>query len=94
MQLNVTTNHSCQDIPSQTYGDSGQQEECNEVNSAKVSWGEEVEAMDDQKGVTKVMEDKEEKDSTQLQKTVKIVDATVNPSSAQTRVDCNSSLID
>lgn len=37
MQLNVTTNHSCQDIPSQTYGDSGQQEECNEVNSAKVS---------------------------------------------------------
>lgn len=50
--------------------------------------------MDDQKSVTKVMEDKEEKDSTQLQKTVKIVDATVNPSSAQTRVDCNSSLID
>ncbi|OIS96088.1 hypothetical protein A4A49_10501 [Nicotiana attenuata] len=90
-QLNVPTNHSCQDIPYQTYGDSGKGEEGNEVNSVKLLWSEEVEAMDDQKGAMKAMEDKEKRDNIQVKKTGKTVDATVNPSGTQTRVDCNSS---
>ncbi|OIS95873.1 hypothetical protein A4A49_00859 [Nicotiana attenuata] len=90
-QLNVPTNHSCQDISSQTYGDSGQGEEGNEVNSVKLLWNAEVEAMDDQKGAMKAMEDKEKRDSSQVKKTGKTVDSTVNPSGTQTRVDCNLS---
>ncbi|OIT08020.1 hypothetical protein A4A49_03627 [Nicotiana attenuata] len=42
-QCNVTTNHSCQEIPSQTYEDAGQLEDGNEVNSKKALWSDEVE---------------------------------------------------
>lgn len=47
--------------------------------------------MYDQNGATKEMEGKGKMDSIQVNKTGKIVDATVNPSGTQTRVDCNSS---
>ncbi|OIS96968.1 hypothetical protein A4A49_18465 [Nicotiana attenuata] len=93
-QLNVPTNHSCQEVPSQLYGDSGQNEEGNEVNSTKVSWGEEVESMEDQNDARKTKENKEEKSSNNDQKIAKQVDATVNPSNLQTRVDCNLSSMD
>lgn len=43
--LNVTTNHSCHDIPYQTYDDAGQLEENNEVNSGKALWSDEVESI-------------------------------------------------
>lgn len=68
-QLNVTTNHSYQEIPSQTHDDSGQLDEFNEVNSAKALWSDEVEVIDDQQGTTKATGNNEKRDNTQLQKT-------------------------
>ncbi|XP_070045511.1 uncharacterized protein [Nicotiana tomentosiformis] len=90
-QLNVTTNHSCHDIPSQTYEDSGQLEDFNEINSAKALWSDQVEVMKDQLGTTNAMKDKEKRDNTQSQKIGSFEDATVNPSSLKSRVLDNSS---
>ncbi|OIT26543.1 hypothetical protein A4A49_24370 [Nicotiana attenuata] len=41
-QCNVTANHCCQEIPSQTYGDSEQKEDINEVNSVRIIWSDEI----------------------------------------------------
>ncbi|OIT26693.1 hypothetical protein A4A49_35638 [Nicotiana attenuata] len=46
-QLNVTVNHSCQEIPSQTFDDSAMNKEINnEVTSTKVLWSDEVDYME------------------------------------------------
>lgn len=57
-KLNVTTNHSCQDIPSQSYDDTGNLDDGNEVSSKKALWSDEVDNMDGQLGTTNVEEDK------------------------------------
>ncbi|XP_070039211.1 uncharacterized protein [Nicotiana tomentosiformis] len=62
-QLNVTIKQSCHEIPSQTFKDSGQIEDLDEVNSTKVLWSDAVEVKDDQLGTTKTTEDKVKKDS-------------------------------
>ncbi|XP_070054618.1 uncharacterized protein [Nicotiana tomentosiformis] len=62
-QLNVTTNQSCHEIPSQTFNDSGQIEDLDEVNSTKVLWSDAVEVNDDQLGTTKTTEVKVKKDN-------------------------------
>lgn len=64
MQLDVTTNHSYQDIPSQTYDDVGQLEDGNEVNSNKALWSDEVEIMDDQLDKTNAVADKDKRSNT------------------------------
>ncbi|OIT00445.1 hypothetical protein A4A49_03768 [Nicotiana attenuata] len=90
-QCNVTTNHSCQDIPTQTYEDAELQEDANEVSSRKVLWSEEVDIMEEQQGVKKVMVDKEEGINNQMKKTGTTGETTVNPSRLKTRVDCSVS---
>ncbi|OIT01021.1 hypothetical protein A4A49_21334 [Nicotiana attenuata] len=85
-QCNVNTNHSCQEIPSQTYEDAGQLEDGNEVSSKKALWSDEVELMEEQLDSKKSTDDKEDRDNMQLQKTVNLDDATVNISSSTTRV--------
>ncbi|OIT00548.1 hypothetical protein A4A49_05511 [Nicotiana attenuata] len=93
-QLNVTTNQSRQDIPSQTYGDSGQLDDLNEVNSAKPLWSDEVEVMYEQLRLAKARVDKEKEDKNQMQKTGNTVAVTVNRSSPKTRVDCSLSFME
>ncbi|OIT18939.1 hypothetical protein A4A49_43018 [Nicotiana attenuata] len=46
-QLNVTTNKSCQDMPSQTFVDYGQLENLDEINSTKVGESDAIEVEDD-----------------------------------------------
>ncbi|OIT39143.1 hypothetical protein A4A49_02937 [Nicotiana attenuata] len=93
-QLNVATNQSCQDIPSQTYGDSGQVDDFNEVNSAKPQWSEKVEVMDEQLRLAKARVDKEKEDNNKMQKTGNTVAGTINPSSPKTRIDCSLSFME
>ncbi|OIT36101.1 hypothetical protein A4A49_10446, partial [Nicotiana attenuata] len=52
-QLNVTTNQSCQDMSSQTYADSGQLENLDEINSRKAGGSDAIEVEDDKIGTTK-----------------------------------------
>ncbi|OIT29846.1 hypothetical protein A4A49_57056, partial [Nicotiana attenuata] len=47
-QLNVTTNQSCQDMSSQTFADSGQLENLDEINSTKAGGSDAIEVEDDQ----------------------------------------------
>ncbi|OIT21306.1 hypothetical protein A4A49_37543 [Nicotiana attenuata] len=86
-QCNVTTNQSCQEIPSQTYDDAGQLEDRNEVSSRNVLWSNEVEVMEAKMGSKIPTEGKENRGNMQLQKTIKLDDATVNPSSSTARVE-------
>ncbi|XP_070046536.1 uncharacterized protein [Nicotiana tomentosiformis] len=51
-ELNVTINQSCHEVPSQTYENSGQLEEHNEVNSRKTLWSDEADEMEAQIGST------------------------------------------
>lgn len=85
-QCNVTTNHSCQEIPSQTYEDIGQLEDGNEVSSKKVLWGDEIEVMEAELGSNNKTVRKEDRGNMQLQKTVNLEDVTVNPSNSTARV--------
>ncbi|OIT05236.1 hypothetical protein A4A49_01709 [Nicotiana attenuata] len=89
-QLNVTTNHSCQEIPSQTHEDSGKIDELNEVNSKNL-WSDEVEVLESQQVEEQVIGSNANKSTNQVQKTRNPGDATVNPSSCQIRVEDNSS---
>ncbi|OIT34864.1 hypothetical protein A4A49_06449, partial [Nicotiana attenuata] len=57
-QLNVTTNQSCQDMSSQTFADSGQLENLDEINSTKAGGSDAIEVEDDQIGTTKTTGDK------------------------------------
>ncbi|OIT36040.1 hypothetical protein A4A49_14819 [Nicotiana attenuata] len=61
------------------------------VNSARTLWSEEVQEIDDQKGATSKAENNEKRQTIQEQKTGNTVQATVNPSSSKTRVDCSLS---
>lgn len=90
-ELNVTTNHSCHEIPSQTYDDYGKLEDINKVNSGKALWSDEVEYMEAQLGTKNTAEGKKNKDNNQTQNTGNLEAATVNPSSPITRVYDNSS---
>ncbi|OIS96381.1 hypothetical protein A4A49_42422 [Nicotiana attenuata] len=49
-QLNMTTNQSCQDMSSQTFADSGQLENLDEINSTKVVGSDAIEVRDDTVG--------------------------------------------
>lgn len=62
-ELNVIVNHSCHEIPSQTYEDSRKKEENIEVNSRRSLWSDEVDDMEAQMGTTVATEGKE-KEST------------------------------
>lgn len=82
----MTTYQSCNEIPSQTYVDSGQLEDFNELNSAKMLWSDEVEGRYDHVGTTKETTYNGKKDNNQLQKTSNSEVPTVNPSSPKTRL--------
>ncbi|XP_070057234.1 uncharacterized protein [Nicotiana tomentosiformis] len=82
-ELNVTTNHSCHDIPSQSCEDSEDNGVINEANSGEVLLSDEVEKMD---GPTS-SRNKEEKGSIQEELEDNLCpSAIVNPRAPQTRV--------
>lgn len=89
MQLNVTTNHSCQEIPSQTHEESGQPEKLHELNSAKTLWSDKVELMDNQIGAIQSKGDKEKRDNKHLQETGNTLDTTENSGNPKARLDYN-----
>ncbi|OIS98754.1 hypothetical protein A4A49_18837 [Nicotiana attenuata] len=75
------------EIPSQTYDDAGQLEDGNEVSSRKMLWSDEVEVMEAKMRSKVPTKGKENRGNMQLQKTVKLDDVTVNPSSSTARVE-------
>lgn len=90
-QLNVTINHSCQEIPSQTYPESGKLEDLDKVNSTKGLWSDAVKIEDDQLDKTKTIGSKVNVDNNQLQKVGSGEVATVNPNPTKIRVEGNLS---
>lgn len=91
-ELNVIVNHSCHEIPSQTYEDSGKNETNIEVDSSRSLWSDEFDDIQTQIGTTITTGDKENEGNMQVQlPNTSNPNATINPRALKTRVDSNMS---
>nr|XP_016515100.1 PREDICTED: uncharacterized protein LOC107831823 [Nicotiana tabacum] len=87
-EMNVVVNHSCHDVPSQTYDDSKDIEENNEVRSGGALWSDEVEIMENEASINLSNRNKEERGNKQ-EKHIAAASpiSRVNPSTSLTRVE-------
>ncbi|OIT00903.1 hypothetical protein A4A49_23935 [Nicotiana attenuata] len=87
-EMNVTLNHSCHEIPSQTYDDSKGNEANIEASSGRMLWSDEAEIMEVGKTTNNSTKSKEER-GIMLEKVAATITplSTVNPIISETRVE-------